>query len=88
MEFQIVTLNMGVDSLPIIAICFLVVGFILNINKKLHCWTCWMVCSTMWLFYGLFTEQVSLCIQNIICIGFHALGYMTWADGKKRVKKS
>ena len=87
MEFHIVTFNLGLDSLPVIAICFLVIGFVLNINKKLHCWTCWLVCSTLWLIYGLLTNQVSLCIQNMICIGFHIFGFITWSNHKKVLSK-
>lgn len=87
MEYNIITYNLSIDSLPIIAICFLVAGFILNINKKVHCWTCWGISSILWLNYGLYTDQLSIAVQNLICIGFHVVGYITWSSPIGKVKK-
>ena len=71
------------SSIPIIAISFLILGFILNIYKKLECWFCWILSSLLWLYYAIATEQYGLGSQNIVCICFHILGHITWRKEKK-----
>ena len=72
-----------VESLPYLAIVFLVLGFHLNTKKDIRCWPLWIACSLTWLIYAVATSQTGLVTNNLICLGFHVRGIISWRKDLK-----
>lgn len=64
--------------LTYLAVILLFIGYILNIKKNKYSWVVWIICSVIWCYYALETDQMTLFYNSILCLFFECWGFFSW----------